>query len=490
MKTRIFLLFLVPALLTLGACSDSLLVEPTSEITVNSFWNGPDDAVGGLYGMYTRFRDQAAYNLYYWGGARSDELSYGQQASEGRERYFLNTLDATAAGPDWLRLYTVVHDANLIIKYVPGIEFTTEQQKNDILAQAHAMRAYVYFIMARTWGGVPIVTEPTEGYSPETTFRPRGSVEEVFDLIKSDIETALSLFPTNDFPAGRNIWSRPAVNALKGDVYLWTGKVLGGGEPDLQTALEALQTVQTGDVGLLDDFDSVFRYANKGNREIIMAIHFADLESGQNFGADMYFRDDQIPVNATEYSRELLGLGGGLNRWAPSEIMRERYDPRDQRKAGTIVELYTTETGDSTFYGSAVLKFRGFVETGSRRFMDDIILYRYADVLLMIAEAKNALGQDPSEEINAVRQRAYGDAFEEHVFTNGGREANDEAILEERALELAYEGKRWWDLVRFDRAFELVPSLNGRESERYLLYWPISQTTISLNNQIEQNPGY
>ena len=65
-------------------------------------------------------------------------------------------------------MYTVIHDANLIIKYVPEIEFNSEAEKNDVLAQAHAMRAYAYFVMGRTWGGVPMVTDPTEGYDPGT----------------------------------------------------------------------------------------------------------------------------------------------------------------------------------------------------------------------------------------------------------------------------------------------------------------------------------
>ncbi|WP_162418592.1 RagB/SusD family nutrient uptake outer membrane protein [Cyclobacterium roseum] len=89
-----------------------------------------------------------------------------------------------------------------------------------------------------------------------------------------------------------------------------------------------------------------------------------------------------------------------------------------------------------------------------------------------------------------IRQRAYGDQFSAVEYSDSGQEANDEAILQERMLELAFEGKRWFDLVRFDQAFERVPSLQGRSNERHLLLWPISLGTISLNAKIEQNPGY
>ena len=108
---------------------------------------------------------------------------------------------------------------------------------------------------------------------------------------------------------------------------------------------------------------------------------------------------------------------------------------------------------------------------------------------LMIAEAKNLLGQDPSVEINQGRERAYGANFAAHRFTNGSQAANAEAILQERLFELSFEGKRWWDLVRFGKAFEKVPSLQNRAGEQHLLLWPISQTTISLNDLMSLQIG-
>src|SRR5690606_30386031 len=117
----------------------------------------------------------------------------------------------------------------------------------------------------------------------------------------------------------------------------------------------------------------------------------------------------------------------------------------------------------------------------------DIVLYRYGDVLLMKAEAKNALGQDPSDEINAIRERAYGDNFQDHIFVSGSTEENDVALLEERLRELAFEGKRWWDLLRFEKALEYLPAL---ENQEFKLLWPISSAVLSLENKVSQNPGY
>src|SRR5690606_4394923 len=125
-----------------------------------------------------------------------------------------------------------------------------------------------------------------------------------------------------------------------------------------------------------------------------------------------------------------------------------------------------------------------------RRYLDDIVLYRYADVLLMKAEAKNALGQDPSAEINKVRRRAYGNNFNSHVFVNGDKSHNDEIILKERLLELLFEGKRCWDLIRFNKVFEIIPSLRDSYGQDYLLLFPISEGTLSIETKVKQNLGY
>ncbi len=483
-------LILLPLAFATVSCEDELNLTPKSLIGSNSFWNNEGDVNGALNGMYVRFRGQAATNLFYWGGARSELLSYGLQASQGLENYFENTLTPTNNSLDWKGLYTVLHDCNLLIKNIPGIEFDNETDKNNALAQAHSMRAYIYFLMTRVWGGVPVVTDPTEGFGGEDDFKPRNTREEVVTQIESDITVAEGLFSSNTFTSGRSMWSKPALSALKGNFYLWKGKVMGGGSTDFTTALTALQSVQGADVDLLDDFDAIFRYNNKENKEILMAIHHEDLESGSTFNANLYIRGDQIPGNGDPAAVAMLGTGGGLNRWAPSEGYRNQWVDIDSRKDATFVLVNTDDgSGNYTeFYGSAVLKFKGFVESGSRKFMDDVILYRYADVLLMIAEAKNALGQDPTTEMNLVRQRAYGVNYAGHEFVNGSQAANNDAILQERLFELSFEGRRWFDLLRFDKAFELVPSLVGRGA--HLKLFPIDSQTISKNSSIEQNPGF
>lgn len=468
----------------------NLDLEPESVVSVDSFWKTEDDARAASYGLYARLRTQSE-NLYQWGAGRSEEMTSGIQSASGREYLFENRLSPTHAGPDWLRLYTIINDANSIIKYVPNIPFTNVDERNEILAQAYAMRAYIYFILVRTWGGVPIVKDPMEEFNPSSTdsYKERSTSEEVFSLIKEDLEESLALFGDNNaFPSGRCYWSKPAVNALKGDVYLWTAKLEGGGQNDLEAALLALLDAQKSDVALQSSFNNVFREAQKGNKEIFFAIKYDRVEAGNNYAQNMYIRNEDIPADAESAGKKLIGVGGGQNRWAPSEALRSEFVNDDTRKNVTFAELWVTRNGTRQLFASVALKYKCGVSGGKRYFSDDMIIYRYADVLLMIAEAKNALRQNPENEINEVRKRAYGSKFDKYRFASGTQEENDRQILRERKLELALEGKRWWDLIRFGKVFELVPAMAGK-TEGHLLF-PISQETLSVNNKLEQNEAY
>lgn len=485
------------SVLSFVSCSDTLELAPISQISNSSFWRTESDAVGALNGVYARFRNATANNLYFWGEARSEIMGPSLAGTSGFELFYQNQLTknnvatTTAGSFTWMSLYTVIHDCNLILKYVPQISFSSETQKNNVLAQVFTMRAYVYFLLTKTWGDVILIKEPTEGYNAEAILKERSPQTEVMSFIKEDIENALSLFGSNEYPDGRNKWSRPALLALKADVHLWSGRRLNGGEPDVSTALKALEEIENSNVELLEDYSSVFNHNNKGNREILMAIRFQDLESGSNINSFMYMMEVFMTENTDEQTKREIGAFGGAPYMAPTELVRKQFSDDDQRKKVSFIEIYNySENGSKSFYGSVVSKFKGIEVGGERRFVDDLILYRYADVLLMKAEAKNFLDLDPSDEINKIRKRAYGSEFEKYRFTNSGKISNDESILKERLLELIFEGKRWYDLVRFDKAFDLIPSLQNRKGQDHLLLFPISEHTLSLEPKVRQNPGY
>lgn len=483
MKKKILLYTLLfTGFTVLNSCQDDLDLKSESVITAANFWKTEDDAKAGVNGMYFNFRTQTQQNYYLLGGARSAEITAGIQSPLNVANYYNNNLTPQNIDVDWAGLYTVIHQANLVLKYVPQIQFspTTLNEQKRYIAQAHSMRALAYFIMARSWGGVPIVTTPTENTNQAEYIIPRNTIEEVFTFIKSDIEAAIANFP--DATNNKTQLSLASVNALKADVNLWTAKQLGGGNTDLNTALAAINAIPAGPA-LLPNFKDVFAYTNKGNNEVLFAVRYSvtDVPSSlsDNWNSFMFVGPaDFAPLTAATATATFgtLGTGAGnagISRAQP-DITRFNFASTDTRKAAT----YLTLSNGATPVVTGLVKYNGTVDGAIRRFVSDVIIYRWADILLMKAEIKNALGQDPTAEMNLVMQRADPSAS----FTNGSQLANNDVILNERLKELAFEGKAWWDLVRFNKT-NLVPSMAGKK-----VLFPISQNTINFNPKITQNP--
>ena len=326
--------------LAMGAC-DILDVDPTSVITADSFWKTESDAEGGLAGMYVFLRDNTTDNMFIWGEMRSETLESEAIVGDNYKKYRDNDLSASF-GPTWEKFYATVNAANLLLTKVPEIPFTDESKRNLILAQAHAMRAFVYFTMVKIWGGVPLRTEAMEGYDPAKVQKARATEEELFTFIKNDIEDALGLFPSTAFETGRNHWSKAATYALKADVYLWTARRKNGGETDYRAALGACEEVQKiAGIRLLPEFKDVFAYENKGNDEILMAVNYKLNEADNNYFDMMHISPATISPDIEPEILEIIGAGGGLMEQSPSKHLREQYSPDDSRKDATFLEIYT-----------------------------------------------------------------------------------------------------------------------------------------------------
>ncbi len=491
-KIHKIVIFLIIALFIVS-CSDELNIEPLSSITVGRYWKTEEDAESALYGTYTSFRGAASAGwgdpslLYAIGEARSETMAPGQLVYTTAKYYLDSDFSLLFTGPEWSSFYRMIHNANLVLKYVPGIEFKSQAKKDNILAQAYAIRAFLYFRMAQTWGDLPLRLDPIESVDRDVLYIERTPKSEIFKVIKADIDKAVTLFgDDNSFPDGRNVWSKPAVNALKADVYLWTGKAEGGGNADFTAALNALNEIETSEVGLLDDFRQVF--TKKGNKEILFAFYGDNIEGAASNASLMNFQFN--PTGISDSILQIIGPASGSGYFYLSDLVANQFTNDDQRKNATFCDVYTVLNGVKSYYGRSVVKTPGIDEYNQRKWIDDYPIYRYADVLLMKAEAKNALGQDPSAEINKVRERAYKENYAEHIFVNGSKIQNDEAILKERLLELVTEGKRWHDLVRFGKAFELVPALQNNVGDDYLLLFPLSKNILSQEPKVKQNPGY
>lgn len=300
---------------------------------------------------------------------------------------------------------------------------------------------------------------------------------------------------------------------------------MGGGNSDFQTAKTALEEVKNADVSLLDNYLKIFAYDNKLNKEIIFAVHNGkDEYSLWNDGwrANMLPQQLYIPnfCNAEGVSFKDLPeseLNGMIRLQLQDDLYHKLYRDGDVRRDATLTSVYKKEDDKIKYVSCFAFKYKGILLEGAstRSYLEDAPIYRYADCLLLIAEAKALLGEDPAAEINAVRKRAYGEEYfnahqAEVAYPNDNNvtvnypvvgdinlySANNyikpdnasalEAILKERLRELIFEGKRWYDIRLL--GWNYVHAYSSASQDRQL--WPINQDVLTNNPALTQTPGY
>ena len=360
------------------------------------------------------------------------------------------------------------------------------------MAETRFLRASAYFFLIRIWGKVPVILEPTESdNAPMPTRAPLG---DVMAQILSDVDAAMSLFPEEGYKSkGRA--SKPAAFALKADVLLWKAKVLGGGNADLEAALDAADKASAG-LSLEETFWKIYATDNRKGKEVIFAIHF---NKDEKVGSDNSVRNhyssqlkprDLFVQNATNKNSIAFSKKYARSSYSPGVKLENLYlkNPDDKRLNEAIIKALAP---DGTVMGRFDNKMRGTNYANDDRYYDsDIIVYRFAEMILFKAEALAALSRIPEAvaELNKVRTRAGVSAY------NGAMDkvAVEKEILDERFRELYLELKRWPDLFRFHmggsiNVYQEVPNLVGKNTP---LYFPIPRPQIDLNPNLEQTEGY
>ena len=493
--------------LLFSACSKKLDLTPVSSISDANYWKTPDQVDAFVAGIHTAFRSSTG-SFQYLGEMRADIFGtdpgsssvFTGEATQGVERLWLNNLDLDNPGvSNFGGFYSTINQVNLLISKInsnPGL--ITSANKNYYLGIAYGMRAFYYFQMLRTWGKVIIQTEPTTSIDISNLAKAASAEADVMKLVKDDIDKSVANFGTDySFRNTKSYWSKAATLMLKAEVYLWTS-YRGGRTADATTAKVSLTDIQTSTTGLslLPSFANVFTSANKGNAEIIFSSRNLLNEATLPF-AGTFFPQSGLIANFYDSAGNrkfnvTTDNWGGLLR-APVKIATFRkFSDLDSRKWATIQPAYNFNGGVYTIAGAFAAKYQGEQNAGSRQYTNDYPVYRYADLLLLLAEAKIILGEDPKTEINLVRARAYGSNYNAAVqgYPNQPTDADARAaILQERFYEFVFEGRRWYDLRRLGDSY-VFANTNIPAADSYKLLWPIDRNTLTNNRSLEQSPGY
>jgi hypothetical protein len=483
-----------------SSCESELELTSPSELTAAGFWDTENGARAAHTGLYGTLRG-SYNNLFLLGEMRSD--IWGGTTFETAADVNLiesNITITTAPFGGWAGLYGNIHKVNDFLKNVPNISFANETDKNHLMGQAYGLRALYYYTLLKTWGDVPISLEPVTSIDPSSLSKPRSPQSDVMTQIKKDIEASLSAFGSNNsfYQSSRVYWSKAATLALKGDVYIWSGNLLNGGVADFNEAKTALQQIASLDVSLATSISGLWGVANENNKEFIFALQYKANEASNIYNSFTGRTTEINPKFDDKGNSMSTFIIAGANRYGQSvKTILLLDDNKDSRKDATFIRLYKDNLtyptyNSSKYFGSVFNKFLGRVAGTERIFESDVPVYRYADVLLLLAEAKNLLGEDPSGEINQIRQRAYGTNYviATHAYVNGSKLANANAILNERYKEFIGEGKRWWDLRRAGNSFVFDNVSYLTTATEYKLLLPITNDMIGRNPALVQTPGY
>jgi tetratricopeptide (TPR) repeat protein len=511
MKKSVYLSIFISFLFGLQSCSNDFLeIPPKGSVTTANFYKTQSHFDQALIGAYASIRE-AKGSIASWvmGEMRSDNTHYeynnlnrGIALSEREDTAgFLDDNSSSYISSKYNSCFIGIARVNQILDKIDGAQIN-QQAKIRITGESKFIRALLYFELVRYFGGVSLHLNAVEGAAQ--AYLPRSSIGEVYGAIEADLRDAIQNLPVVSFPQNGRA-TKGAAHVLLADVYI-AQKKYSNAESELRPILQM-------GYSLLPDYGSVFNINNKNSKESLFEIQYQEGNLGQQSDFIYPFLPLSADVSLITGIRSQNRNAGGWN--TPTQEMIDSYEPGDRRLEASIgivegsgpvgamvIESVKSPVGYSTPLGKRSYVFikKYLNPHGVENNTDDNFpIYRYSDVLLLLAESLNEQGKslEALEYLNIVRIRAGLTPSNE---INAGRLRD--LILHERRVEFAFENKRWLDLVRTDRAIEVMNS-HGRYVKALYpilrevsynvtqnrLLFPIPQREILIGN-LEQNPGY
>ncbi|MFD2287020.1 RagB/SusD family nutrient uptake outer membrane protein [Pedobacter petrophilus] len=452
-------------LLAIASCTKELNQEPITSKSLGSFLTTETEVEEYINAVYGTLQTNGLYGLYLpaIGEIPSDNTFDEVPANDGGMYGQLDQFTTVASNgmlsDFWKNSYQGIQRANTVLNRVDGIAYAVPAIKQARKGEMHFIRALLYFNLVRVFGDVPLVTKETT--NPNEFFgQGRTSKDLVYAQVITDLNSAVQELPVSTGTPGKAI--KTAAQSLLGKVYLTLGKFA-------ESRAVLADVVASGKHQLLNDPADIFSVSNKNNSEIIFAVQFASGLNGNSEGSSAY---QQFSPSGS--------ISGAKGHNLPTKSFYQLYSAGDKRKSAYVGITAAGTPFSTKLKASATTP----VDGGS-----NFVVLRYADVLLMLAETENELGNQENaiKSLNLVRRRAG--------LTDAALQNQTElraAILAERRLELIGEGDRWFDLLRTNTA---VPVMNGwfasqnittRITTRDLLQ-PIPQDQIDTDPSIKQN---
>lgn len=464
MKMKYLLMSFLSVFILTG-CSDFLDLSPRSEASVPNFYKNQNDIQTAINACYASLQGTYQYGEYFMAlmelrGDNVEDINPG-----GAAGIFYNIDNFTATSENtifrdsWKELYNQIYRCNNVLANMDVVSDANLRKQME--GEAYFLRAQAYFNIVRLWGAAPLILIPIS--TKESEKEVRKPVADIYLSIESDLKNAATRLPKTYTQDQLGKVTSGAAKTLLGKVYLtqqkW-GEVL--------TILDDVIKNYKDTYDLQEHIADVFDVNNEMNPEIIFAVRYSKSIVGEGHGYNDYFKDK------SKMSDELKNSLYGIN---------------DERRA--MIEYIKADNNNNV-----IMKYYDTFDATTSSVGFDIPLLRYADVLLMYAEAKNEVAYEANDQglamtyLNEIRGRAHANLYS--VRELNSQQAFRDAVWEERRLEFPFELHRWFDLVRTNMAIQVMAKIGFTITADDYLY-PIPKTEVDLMNNpsgFPQNSGY